>query len=125
MLLGNLYHILSSRHENEAIYARIELNPEHTIFKGHFPGIPILPGVCQLQIMEEVLSSILGREMNVKHASQIKFLSFVNPLVHKQLDINLKIEKKQSRILLVQGDYIFGETVFLKFKGEFDEFRIT
>jgi len=122
MLLGSLYQILTSQQEDSSIYARIELNPEHPIFKGHFPDIPILPGVCQLQMMEEVLSTVLGKKMKVDHAAQMKFLSFVNPLVHPQFDIHLKIEKADDGLLLVQSNYIWDQTVFFKFKGKFNEY---
>ena len=120
MLLGNLYNIISSQQESGLLSFRIELNPEHAIFKGHFPDLPILPGVCQLQMMEELMTHILGKNIRIKSAAQIKFLSFVNPTVHKQLDIVLKIVKEEASVLLIEGRYLWEETIFLKFKGEFN-----
>ena len=119
MLAGDFYHIISSHRKNGLLSFRIELNPEHAIFKGHFPGQPILPGVCQLRIMEELMSHIFEKEMAIKSAAQIKFLSFVNPGSHKQLDISLNILKEETGALLVEGVYFWEETAFLKFKGEF------
>ena len=123
MLLGNFYHILKLNQKDNFISARVELNPEHAIFKGHFPDTPIMPGVCQLQMMEEILSRVLRKNLKVKHATQIKFLSFVNPMIHKQLDINLKIEIEENALVLVEGNYFWEQTIFLKFNGEFDEHR--
>ena len=119
MLLGDFYNIISSHRKNGIISFRIELNPEHAIFKGHFPGHPILPGVCQLRIMEELMSQIFEKDVRIKNAAQIKFLSFVNPITHKQLDINLNILKEEATVLLVEGVYFWEDTAFLKFKGDF------
>ena len=38
---------------NSKITAHYETVPEHPIFKGHFPGRPILPGVIQIEIMAQ------------------------------------------------------------------------
>ena len=38
---------------NSKILANYETRPEHPIFKGHFPGHPILPGVVQIEIMAQ------------------------------------------------------------------------
>ena len=29
----------------------LELNPEHPVYEGHFPGNPVVPGVCQVQMI--------------------------------------------------------------------------
>ena len=38
---------------NSKIVAHYETHPGHPIFKGHFPGRPILPGVIQIEIMAQ------------------------------------------------------------------------
>ena len=119
MLLGSFYKILSSNREHGAIKARVELNAEHAIFKGHFPGRPVVPGVCQLQMMEEILSQVLGKKLKLKGAAQIKFISFVDPALHPLLDVDLKVEKEENDSVLISGNYIWEQMIFLKFKGEF------
>ena len=46
MLLGTLFHIINLDVTGADLSARIELDATHPIFEGHFPGRPILPGVC-------------------------------------------------------------------------------
>ena len=60
---------------------RITFNPDHAIFKGHFPGQPVVPGVCMMQIVKEVLEMALGRKMQVQQAAQMKFLQLITPEV--------------------------------------------
>jgi 3-hydroxyacyl-[acyl-carrier-protein] dehydratase len=121
MLLGNFYQLVTSRREDDIVFGSIIFNADHAIFKGHFPHLPIVPGVCQLQIMEEIISHVLGKNMRLKRAAQIKFLSFVNPNVQPRLDVILKIVKQEGPVLFVEGRCVWEETIFLKFKGEFGD----
>jgi hypothetical protein len=72
-------------------------------------------------MMEEIASQMLGKKVQLKHATQIKFISFVNPLANKLLDISIKIEKVENRLHYVETNYIWGETIYFKFKGELNE----
>ena len=81
ILKDNFYTIRESRFEADEINATIELNPAHKIFKGHFPGLPIVPGVCMVQIQKELIEKELSRKIILKKATNIKFLSIINPLV--------------------------------------------
>ena len=54
MLLDNFYTILSSESSDSTIWTiQIKLNPEHPVYQGHFPGHPVVPGVCLLQLIKE------------------------------------------------------------------------
>ena len=57
-LLENFYTEISSTFstENQLDFkCTIHLYAEHPIYKGHFPQIPIAPGVCLVQIIKEIL----------------------------------------------------------------------
>ena len=57
----------------------IRLNPEHPIFKGHFPGNPITPGVCVVQIAIDLFSNLFQQEFYLHKAKSIKFLNLIKP----------------------------------------------
>ena len=47
MLLDNFYTILSSESSDSTIWTiQVKLNPGHPVYQGHFPGHPVVPGVC-------------------------------------------------------------------------------
>ena len=51
MLLDHFYTILSSELSDSTTWTiQVELNSEHTVYQGHFPGHPVVPGVCLLQL---------------------------------------------------------------------------
>ena len=41
------------------IHAQYYTDPAHNIFKGHFPGRPILPGVVQVEMMAQAAGFVL------------------------------------------------------------------
>ena len=57
-LNGDFYRI-ESRLEDRTLGQsgfNVILNPDHLIYKAHFPGQPVTPGVCILQMIRELLS---------------------------------------------------------------------
>lgn len=70
-----MYHIVS---HNESSYT-IRFNPDHPIFAGHFPGHPIVPGACLVQIAQELLSDRLGQQVNLTAIRNLKFRQPITP----------------------------------------------
>lgn len=103
MLLDDFFtYSLISKNEDQ-ICAEIKLNSQHHIFKGHFPESPIVPGVCQVQMIQEVLNDSLKEAFQLSHAQNIKFLSFINPEVDPLLTLDIKLIKKEDRSLKIKA----------------------
>lgn len=116
MLLNNLYHIVEYAIHEQTLTAQIALQATHPIFEGHFPGQPILPGVCQTQICVELFNALTQQNLVLTSASVMKFLSFINPNVHQQLTFQLDWINQAGGVVL--NAVISAENVvFLKFKG--------
>ena len=121
MLLEELYKInaFSFDEEKKDLRAVIHLNVDHDIFKGHFPNNPILPGVCQIEIVSELLGKHYGKDYNLSAAKNIKFLSVVNPIVNKELVFQVQIfEQNDIRIVKVISSVLNGDICF-KLNGTF------
>ncbi len=119
MLAGDFYiYNIESYSENE-IVARITINKDHGIFKGHFPQVPVVPGVCQLQIIKEILSIQKQLDVQLSNAREIKFLSLINPEVTPELILKINYEHSETDSIKVTASFIKEETQFLKFKGEY------
>lgn len=57
----------------------LRLHPDHVIYQAHFPGEPITPGVCIVQIGKELLEELLGCSLEITKVKNVKFLSVVSP----------------------------------------------
>lgn len=119
MLQGSFYTIKESSGEGNAFKMKIQFNAAHDIFKGHFPELPVVPGVCQTQMLVEALQYLLKRPLNLKVASHIKFLALLNPVKDNLLDMDIKIDKQEGDSIWVSAAYSSPAEVFFRFKGEF------
>lgn len=120
MLLQNFYTLddLSLNDENQAV-AKISLNSAHEIFKGHFPGNPITPGVCMMQIIKEICSKIVQSPIQMTQSKNIKFLAIINPEVNPKLDIILNFNHLDTNNFSISANVSFAETSALKVQAQY------
>lgn len=83
-LLNNLYSIIA---RDETSFT-IRFNALHPIFAGHFPGHPVVPGACLIQICEELASLQAGNTVHFKALRNLKFRQPVTPA--KQITIRIQ-----------------------------------
>src|SRR5687767_13474448 len=113
MLAGNFFELASMNSENGKLTGVIKLNAAHTIFEGHFPGQPVVPGVCMMQMVKEILEGALSTSLRLEVADQVKFLSVINPLETSSVRIEIAYTPvedgrvKMSATLLNEGMIYF------------------
>ena len=80
-LIGDLYTVENTHKAADgAVYGfDIKLNPDHFIFKVHFPGHPITPGVCLIQMVAELASVAEGCDLYVRNIRSAKYTGIVSP----------------------------------------------
>ncbi len=121
--LNDLYSIQDTWEnlaENKVTHL-VALNPSHGIFNGHFPGNPVLPGVCTVQIVKELLAHYLKNEVLLKKAGTIKYLSFINPQANRLINFEIQFKETDKGRLTCSAKVFFEATVFCSFKGEFEK----
>jgi len=118
-LIENLYKIEFFAIQGELVNAKIKINKQHEIYKGHFPQNPITPGVIQVQIIKELLFKALNKNLLFKRAKDIKFLSMHNPEMVDYLEIYIKQIPTNANIIFATGKIFYNDIIFLKFNGEF------
>jgi len=121
MLLNGLFtikRILRVGNSNK-LSILIQLNPSHEIFKGHFPGNPILPGVCIVQILKEILMDQLDNKLILNNVYSIKYLSFINPWVNSIINFDVELKEMGNDNIFCNAFLYFESVVFYRFKGDF------
>ena len=83
LLRNNLYYIIA---QDESSFT-IRFDAAHPVFAGHFPGHPVVPGACLLQIAEELASLQAGRTVRFTALRNLKFRLPVTP--DKQVTIRI------------------------------------
>jgi 3-hydroxyacyl-[acyl-carrier-protein] dehydratase len=126
MLQGDFFHIKTLQTVGNTVKVLLEINPAHAIFEGHFPGQPVVPGVCLMQMVKEIAEKVLGKETRLVKADQVKFLAPLVPAENQPLQMELKFRARENPTSInseceteVDAQLVNETTVFFKFKGLF------
>ena len=115
MLLNNLYTIQSLSDTNSQIEATINLMADHAIFSGHFPGQPVLPGVCMMEMVAEVMGVHLKSSFRISGGPLIKFLRMIDPRLNPSIHLEIKYQSS-AHTIITHGRIFSGSDVFMKFQ---------
>jgi 3-hydroxyacyl-[acyl-carrier-protein] dehydratase len=122
LLSDNFFSILSVDQEAEAqgkVIAKIELNPDHQVYSGHFPGNPVVPGVCIIQMIKEVVAHHLKRELTLVRADEAKFLNIVNPHINPSLQFEITFKQPADDLIHAGVLITVNGQIFMKFRGTY------
>src|SRR5579863_1496197 len=57
----------------------LEISPQHAAFDGHFPGMPLVPGVVLLDEAVQMIAAAANKDDCPCEIMSAKFVSFVRP----------------------------------------------
>jgi len=117
MSLQSLYSISALKISDSEIEANITFDPGHKIFEDHFPGQAVVPGVCLIRIVKNVISKGLKSDVLLLEGSNIKFLHILDPGKHPRIHFNAKFKSSPEGKYIVTASLSYHEIVFLKFAG--------
>lgn len=118
MLPENFYTILHlEEQENGKREIAIELNPDHALYQGHFPGQPVVPGVCTLQMIKESVELLANHPLQYVQIASAKFLSAVNPLETPLLHLSVQWEETEEGLFKLQAAGTCHGKEFIKLKA--------
>ena len=119
MLAGDFFYIRSMQAEETSVEALLEINPVHKIFEGHFPGHPVVPGVCMLQMVKEILEKALGQSTRLVKADQLKFLAIIDPVKQPTIQAQLKYSFDDEGRIGLSASFFNGGMVHFKMSAHF------
>lgn len=101
---------------------RCRLHPEAPVFKAHFPGFPVLPGVLTLKMVVDAINAsqfFSTQTLTVQSIGNAKYLAVVNPQETQEVEISvaLKAEKNadEPAVFQFKATVQNGETRFATF----------
>ena len=117
ILLNDFFKILNYEPSPGSVKARISINKDHKILEGHFPGLPIVPGVCMMQIIREIMEVVIEKSMSLTAADNMKFLSVINPEQNTEVDVSVTYTQETPQQFLVNATLFAGTVTFFKLKA--------
>ncbi len=107
--------VLECNVEEQTIVAIKNVTINEPFFQGHFPGMPIMPGVLQLEAMAQVggllMNQVAGTDGQIPFFMGIDKAKFRRPVTPgDQLKIEVKILKLRSRSVKLEAKvYVEGK----------------
>lgn len=83
---------------NSATY-RCRLHPEAPVFKAHFPGFPVLPGVLTLKMVVDAINAsqfFSTQTLTVQSIGNAKYLAVVNPQETQEVEISVALKAEKN-----------------------------
>ncbi|KAA6441310.1 3-hydroxyacyl-ACP dehydratase [Dyadobacter flavalbus] len=117
MFLNDLYSIINFNQSEDKLVSEIRLNASHRLFQGHFPGMPVTPGVVQLQIVKELLEQHFHKKIRLDTLRSCKFLHILNPVENPLIRINIKWRISESMEVTASAES--GEVIFFKVQATY------
>ena len=95
----------------------ITLKADSTVYEGHFPGQPVSPGVCNIQMIKECAEQVAGKSLFLNNLQQCRLTTLVTPLAHPQVEVKILLEEKGEAYKL-KATIGKGEDTYLDMKAE-------
>ena len=112
-LIEDFYDIIARREEEGATVFDVALRPDCKVYKGHFPEMPVAPGVCNLQMIRECAELVAGRPLMLGYIGQCRMTKLITPGECPRLEVKIQLEGEN-----LVASITCGEELCLTLKGE-------
>lgn len=116
MLNNSFYQVINKQETDGRITLTVEFNAAHKIFEGHFPGQPVVPGVCMLQMIKEQLAGHIQKQIILREAAQVKYLNMITPATVPVADIVITFQLTDEQLCTVTATITAGTINYCKAK---------
>lgn len=120
MRLENNYFKLLRMHRQDDASAtfHVALLPDCDVYRGHFPGNPVCPGVCTMQMIRECAETFLGKSLHQPVVSQCRFVTLMTPAGCPEVDIKMEILAITDQTFTVKATVSDSDNIYMEYKGE-------
>lgn len=120
MHIENEYYTLQSLHatdDGQALF-HLALRPDCPVYRGHFPGHPVCPGVFNIQMIKECAERMLGRTSRLASIRQCRFTAVATPEACPQLDLRLTLTPSTEHAYTLAATLFDTQHTYIELKGE-------
>ena len=88
-LKDSYYQIVRETVEGREGRFRIRLLPDCPVYRGHFPGNPVSPGVCNIRTIQECACRVAGERLFIATIKRCRLTALASPTACPELDVNV------------------------------------
>ena len=118
-LENNYFKLLHTQRQDDAMVTfHVALLPDCDVYRGHFPGNPVCPGVCCMQMIRECAETFLGKSLHQPTVSQCRFVTLMTPAACPEVDIKMEILAATGSAFTVKATVSDSDNIYMEYKGE-------
>ena len=115
LLEQGFYKIFSRNKEENKLTINMQFEFNHSIFNGHFPNQPVVPGVSMIQIIKENMEEYLKTNLTISSTGQLKFLNSIIPAQSDFYTIEINFHTNEDNT--IKADSQIKDLTTTYFKG--------
>ena len=116
-LEGYYYDLIDKNTGTDGGTFRIALRQECDIYAGHFPGHPVCPGVCHIQMVKECAERLAGKGLHISYIRQCRLTAVATPAVCPELVLSIQVVPVEAGYGVV-ATLSDAERTYMEYKGE-------
>jgi 3-hydroxyacyl-[acyl-carrier-protein] dehydratase len=118
MSITPIFTVIQLKHNQGSVTADLSINQDSEIFNGHFPGQPVVPGACMLQVVKDILEAALDNTLRLKTAGHLKFISMIDPRITQSIELVITYTVDNGQVTAT-AQLLCDEAACFKFQGTF------
>jgi len=116
--MNGYYHIENQEIKGDVTIFYFTLLPDCCVYKGHFPGNPVAPGVCSIQMIKACAERMTGKPLFLGYIAQCRFSVLLTPQTTPLLRLHMQLSETED-IYHVKAVVCDDTKTYIEFKGDF------
>lgn len=118
MRLENDYYLLT-RMDSDGMNGtfRIAVLPGCPVYRGHFPGHPVCPGVFNIQTIKECAERLAGRPLHIRHIRRCRLTAVATPAACPELELRIRMQPLPAGYA-ISATLADEQRTYMDYKGE-------
>lgn len=116
-LEDNYYELISMHSSGMSGTFRIALREACEIYRGHFPGNPVCPGVCNIQTIKECAERLTGKRLRIGSIRRCRLTAVLTPASSPELDVTVHLLPTDTGYT-VTATVSDANRTYMDYKGE-------
>lgn len=117
MLENTYYKIVDVNADGLNAVFHMALLPNCAVYRGHFPGNPVCPGVCNIQMIKECAMLLTGKKLLICVIKQCRLTAVASPVVCPEVEVIINA-LPTDKGFTVTAKIRDAERVYMEYKGE-------
>lgn len=96
MLENSYFRITDQSLKQDHARFTVAILPSCPVYKGHFPGKPVCPGACNMEMLRELACHATGKELRADSVRRCRFLKVITPEQEPLLIVDMQLSPTAS-----------------------------